>query len=176
MGRYVNSDLSWSVLPLGTPACYIETRFPLPLIPNPEEAASDRKASATQRFTLESLQRMIAQEYDSRWALEYWIESLLCHRSFVFRHDVKFLFLIESRSTFGESWGFRGDVMEKYEFLKDIGYGNFGVTKLMRNKETKELVAAKYLPRGETVRYSALFRFVWNVIGCIRFYNSLFLF
>lgn len=41
--------------------------------------------------------------------------------------------------------------MEKYEFLKDIGYGNFGVTKLMRNKETKELVAAKYLPRGETI-------------------------
>ncbi|XP_074572755.1 serine/threonine-protein kinase SAPK7-like isoform X2 [Curcuma longa] len=41
--------------------------------------------------------------------------------------------------------------MEKYELLKDIGYGNFGVTKLMRNKETKELVAAKYLPRGETI-------------------------
>lgn len=51
MGRYVISDLSWGVLPLRTPACYIETRFPLPLIPNPEEAASDRKASATQRFT-----------------------------------------------------------------------------------------------------------------------------
>ncbi|KAK3154325.1 hypothetical protein QOZ80_2BG0189080 [Eleusine coracana subsp. coracana] len=38
--------------------------------------------------------------------------------------------------------------MEKYELLKDIGSGNFGVARLMRNKETKELVAMKYIPRG----------------------------
>ncbi|XP_062225668.1 serine/threonine-protein kinase SAPK7-like isoform X2 [Phragmites australis] len=38
--------------------------------------------------------------------------------------------------------------MEKYELLKDIGAGNFGVARLMRNKETKELVAMKYIPRG----------------------------
>uniref|UniRef100_K3YSX4 non-specific serine/threonine protein kinase n=1 Tax=Setaria italica TaxID=4555 RepID=K3YSX4_SETIT len=38
--------------------------------------------------------------------------------------------------------------MERYELLKDIGSGNFGVARLMRNKETKELVAMKYIPRG----------------------------
>ena len=42
--------------------------------------------------------------------------------------------------------------MEKYELIKDIGAGNFGVARLMRNKETKELVAMKYIPRGQKVR------------------------
>jgi serine/threonine protein kinase len=42
--------------------------------------------------------------------------------------------------------------MEKYELLKDIGSGNFGVARLMRNRETKELVAMKYIPRGQKVR------------------------
>lgn len=41
--------------------------------------------------------------------------------------------------------------MEKYELVKDIGSGNFGVARLMRNKETKELVAMKYLERGRKV-------------------------
>ncbi|XVE66923.1 hypothetical protein DITRI_Ditri08aG0119200 [Diplodiscus trichospermus] len=38
--------------------------------------------------------------------------------------------------------------MEKYELVKDIGSGNFGIARLMRNKETKELVAMKYIDRG----------------------------
>nr|AFK42988.1 unknown [Lotus japonicus] len=38
--------------------------------------------------------------------------------------------------------------MDKYELLKDIGSGNFGVARLMRHKETKELVAMKYIERG----------------------------
>ncbi|KAF9601439.1 hypothetical protein IFM89_020206 [Coptis chinensis] len=38
--------------------------------------------------------------------------------------------------------------MEKYEHVKDIGAGNFGVARLMRNKETKELIAMKYIERG----------------------------
>lgn len=46
--------------------------------------------------------------------------------------------------------------MEKYELLKDIGAGNFGVARLMRNKDTKELVAMKYIPRGQKVRRSGL--------------------
>jgi hypothetical protein len=45
--------------------------------------------------------------------------------------------------------------MERYELLKDIGAGNFGVARLMRNKETKELVAMKYIPRGLKVRTPA---------------------
>ncbi|KAH7532351.1 hypothetical protein FEM48_Zijuj04G0010700 [Ziziphus jujuba var. spinosa] len=41
--------------------------------------------------------------------------------------------------------------MEKYELVKDIGSGNFGVARLMRNKETKEQVAMKYIERGHKI-------------------------
>ncbi|KAK8946947.1 Serine/threonine-protein kinase SAPK7 [Platanthera zijinensis] len=41
--------------------------------------------------------------------------------------------------------------MEKYEMVRDIGSGNFGVAKLMRNKETLELVAVKYIERGQRI-------------------------
>ncbi|KAG9135471.1 hypothetical protein Leryth_007229 [Lithospermum erythrorhizon] len=41
--------------------------------------------------------------------------------------------------------------MEKYEVVKDIGSGNFGVARLMRNKETKELLAMKYIERGHKI-------------------------
>ncbi|WVY94487.1 hypothetical protein V8G54_033575 [Vigna mungo] len=41
--------------------------------------------------------------------------------------------------------------MEKYELVKDIGSGNFGVARLMRHKETKELVAMKYIERGHKI-------------------------
>ncbi|KAF6139386.1 hypothetical protein GIB67_026228 [Kingdonia uniflora] len=43
--------------------------------------------------------------------------------------------------------------MEKYELVRDIGSGNFGVARLMRNKQTKELVAMKYIERGHKARY-----------------------
>ncbi|RZR96738.1 hypothetical protein BHM03_00025791 [Ensete ventricosum] len=39
--------------------------------------------------------------------------------------------------------------LENYEMVKDLGSGNFGVARLLRNKETKELVAIKYIPRGQ---------------------------
>ncbi|KAF2589588.1 hypothetical protein F2Q70_00041881 [Brassica cretica] len=38
--------------------------------------------------------------------------------------------------------------MEKYELVKDIGAGNFGVARLMKVKNSKELVAMKYIERG----------------------------
>lgn len=41
--------------------------------------------------------------------------------------------------------------MEKYEVVKQLGAGNFGVARLMRHKETKELVAMKYIERGQKV-------------------------
>lgn len=41
--------------------------------------------------------------------------------------------------------------MEKYEPVREIGSGNFGVAKLMRNKETRELVAMKFIERGYRV-------------------------
>ncbi|KAL3729574.1 hypothetical protein ACJRO7_026666 [Eucalyptus globulus] len=41
--------------------------------------------------------------------------------------------------------------MEKYELVKDIGSGRFGVARLMKNKETEELVAVKYIKRGHKI-------------------------
>eukprot|EP00803_Ostreobium_quekettii_P011583 evm.model.scf_1644.1 EVM.evm.TU.scf_1644.1 scf_1644:9342-18122(-) len=40
---------------------------------------------------------------------------------------------------------------EKYELIKDLGSGNFGVARLMRNKQTGELVAVKFIDRGEKI-------------------------
>ncbi|KAM3250368.1 serine/threonine-protein kinase SRK2H [Capsicum annuum] len=41
--------------------------------------------------------------------------------------------------------------MERYELVKDIGSENFGVARLMRHKETKMLVAMKYIKRGHKI-------------------------
>ncbi|TYK13913.1 serine/threonine-protein kinase SRK2H-like [Cucumis melo var. makuwa] len=41
--------------------------------------------------------------------------------------------------------------MEKYQIIKDLGAGSFGVTKLCRHEETKELVAIKFIERGPQV-------------------------
>ncbi|KAG0476921.1 hypothetical protein HPP92_013283 [Vanilla planifolia] len=41
--------------------------------------------------------------------------------------------------------------MDKYEMVRDIGSGNFGVARLMRDKETKELVAVKSIERGQKI-------------------------
>ncbi|KAF6143434.1 hypothetical protein GIB67_029603 [Kingdonia uniflora] len=38
---------------------------------------------------------------------------------------------------------------DRYELVKDIGSGNFGVARLMMDKQSKELVAVKYIERGE---------------------------
>ncbi|KAG8497939.1 hypothetical protein CXB51_006949 [Gossypium anomalum] len=40
---------------------------------------------------------------------------------------------------------------DRYELVKDIGSGNFGVARLMRDKQTEELVAVKYIERGEKI-------------------------
>lgn len=41
--------------------------------------------------------------------------------------------------------------MDKYEVVKDLGTGNFGVARLLKHKETNELVAMKYIERGRKV-------------------------
>lgn len=41
---------------------------------------------------------------------------------------------------------------DRYDFVRDIGSGNFGVARLLRDKQTKELVAVKYIERGDKVR------------------------
>lgn len=40
---------------------------------------------------------------------------------------------------------------ERFEVVKELGSGNFGVTKLVRDKEGGELLAAKFLERGERI-------------------------
>ncbi|TYH42279.1 hypothetical protein ES332_D11G053600v1 [Gossypium tomentosum] len=40
---------------------------------------------------------------------------------------------------------------DRYDFVKDIGSGNFGVARLMRDKITKDLVAVKYIERGDKI-------------------------
>lgn len=41
---------------------------------------------------------------------------------------------------------------DRYDFVRDIGSGNFGVARLMTDRVTKELVAVKYIERGDKVR------------------------
>ncbi|KAJ0085452.1 hypothetical protein Patl1_08562 [Pistacia atlantica] len=41
--------------------------------------------------------------------------------------------------------------MERYEIVKDIGSGNFGVAKLIRDRWTKELFAVKFIERGQKI-------------------------
>ncbi|KAL6551698.1 Serine/threonine-protein kinase sapk10 [Orobanche gracilis] len=38
---------------------------------------------------------------------------------------------------------------DRYDLVRDIGSGNFGVARLMRDKQTKDLVAVKYIERGD---------------------------
>ncbi|CAJ1929767.1 unnamed protein product [Sphenostylis stenocarpa] len=40
---------------------------------------------------------------------------------------------------------------DRYDFVRDIGSGNFGVARLMRDKQTQELVAVKYIERGKKI-------------------------
>ncbi|XP_020552163.1 serine/threonine-protein kinase SRK2E isoform X2 [Sesamum indicum] len=40
---------------------------------------------------------------------------------------------------------------DRYELVRDIGSGNFGVARLMRDRQTNELVAVKYIERGEKI-------------------------
>lgn len=41
---------------------------------------------------------------------------------------------------------------DRYDFVRDIGSGNFGVARLMTDRLTQELVAVKYIERGDKVR------------------------
>lgn len=47
--------------------------------------------------------------------------------------------------------------MDRYEVLKDIGSGNFGVAKLVKDKWSGELCAVKYIERGSKVIFLASF-------------------
>lgn len=48
--------------------------------------------------------------------------------------------------------GVRLQGLDRYEEVRELGSGNFGVARLMRDKLTGELVAIKFIDRGERVR------------------------
>lgn len=52
--------------------------------------------------------------------------------------------------------------MERYDIIKDIGSGNFGVAKLVADKRTGELFAVKFIERGKKVRPSPFLSFVFT--------------
>lgn len=41
---------------------------------------------------------------------------------------------------------------DQYEFIRGLGGGNFGVVRLLKDKQANELVASKYIERGDRVR------------------------
>ena len=43
--------------------------------------------------------------------------------------------------------------MERYEVIKDIGSGNFGVAKLARERRSGESYAIKFIEKGQKVTY-----------------------
>lgn len=56
--------------------------------------------------------------------------------------------------------------MEKYEMVKDLGFGNFGMARLMRNKQTNELVAVKFIDRGYKVLFLVPFYDTNQELSC----------
>lgn len=61
--------------------------------------------------------------------------------------------------------------MERYEIVKELGSGNFGVAKLVSDKKTKELFAVKFIERGQKV-FSTPFLLY---LGCFNFCLFMFL-
>jgi len=63
---------------------------------------------------------------------------------------------------------------DRYDFVRDIGSGNFGVARLMRDKHTKELVAVKYIERGDKVSFVNSQNYLVAIIGVFSFLQLLF--
>lgn len=53
---------------------------------------------------------------------------------------------------------------ERYEPLRELGSGNFGVARLVRDKKTNELVAIKYIERGKKVNDFSLL--LLSILDC----------
>jgi serine/threonine protein kinase len=65
---------------------------------------------------------------------------------------------------------------DRYELVRDIGSGNFGVARLMRDKQTEELVAVKYIERGEKVSVQKLLFFFFCSFSCFNFFFQILFF
>lgn len=64
--------------------------------------------------------------------------------------------------------------MEKYEQVKDIGYGNYAAVKLIQNKETKAIFAVKYISRGHKV-YCSYFCYSFILFNYYYYYYLYFI-
>ena len=64
--------------------------------------------------------------------------------------------------------GFDLGMEEKYEPLKELGSGNFGVARLVRDKKTKDLFAVKYIERGKKVIFSLTNWFELELINLLK--------
>lgn len=63
---------------------------------------------------------------------------------------------------------------ERYETLKELGSGKFGVARLVRDKKTKELRAVKYIERGKKVIIIIITAIIWLIMFCYSFpFNGL---
>lgn len=60
--------------------------------------------------------------------------------------------------------------MERYEIIKDIGSGNFGVAKLVKEKWTGELYAVKFIERGFKVLFSNIISLPTNLLFCFHIF------
>lgn len=60
---------------------------------------------------------------------------------------------------------------DRYELVRDIGSGNFGVARLMRDKQTEELVAVKYIERGDKV--SVLIISSFSICGYLKWISNI---
>lgn len=60
--------------------------------------------------------------------------------------------------------------MDRYEILKGIGSGNFGVAKLVRDRWSGELFAVKYIERGQKVVFLCLNP--WSAFICCWVFSS----
>lgn len=58
---------------------------------------------------------------------------------------------------------------ERYEPLKELGAGNFGVARLVRDKKTRELLAVKYIERGRKIDENVMREIVNH--SCLRHPN-----
>lgn len=73
------------------------------------------------------------------------------NKDFIFFLEIPILFVV---------------VMDAYEIVKDLGSGNFGVAKLVRDKRTKELFAVKFIERGQKVFFfvESFYFSIWLVV------------
>lgn len=118
----------------------------------PNQLISSSKSSTKPSIFSPSDQLVLLISYPYRWFLSNVNELILIVVVFV-------LILISWKMEFEAQKRCPGGVpivhdSDQYDFIRNIGAGNFGIARLMRNKQTNEQVAIKYIERGSPVSYN----------------------